>query len=321
MRFWRRLGFAGAACLAFVAGLSSPVAAQQAERRLAVDLKVGDRKALNGQPRVAIASYPVSFVVGGKATGIGGGFGTRAELSVSLQGVGEPEMRQMANEAYADLAARLTAAGIPVVPAAEFNAEAKVATLQRVAGNSQTDSGIFDSRAKKILTAYGSDAAPLIRGTGDIGYRGAIGLIWGFSKTSTNLQATILMPRLIVDFMYLDANRVGGGASGAARVNSNFFFSIAKASMGMAMTTSVRGSGAGAFMEMRDQVVSDQPLQGELLQDISDPPVNIASILGKSRVDAFRVSRDAWIEQVRAAYRGYNQATVDAVVAARSAAN
>lgn len=292
--------------------------AHAAERMLPVVFKVTGAKYMKGQPRIAVGSYPVTYMMAARAKATTGSFQLGgAEMAIFLDGPQEADLRELANEAHKDLLARFDAAGMPSVPPADVAANPDLSKVKRAPGNTTNDKGIIDSRATKSWVTYSADNAPLFDGQGKNG-PGDMLLLGKFGKPGLALGATFVQPRLIIDFTNLNASKQRVVTSGTARVGGEVEFSIDPLSIVHVITPDKKGLGLFARLDPKSQVLSDVAMKGELAKDVKAPPVNFNSIFGKSAVHAVRVDVAEWKDQVRAAYRGYNQAIVDEFKKARA---
>lgn len=260
--------------------------------------------------RVAAPSYGVSYVVAGRArsSATGGSTYTAVDLSVSLEGPTAADMQALADEAHADLLAQLKAAGFEVVAPETAAADPALAAIPRAPGGRGENSGKLDGRANKLWLTFSPAAAPLFQSqnswpAGDLMLLGKLG------KPSKALDATLITPRLILDFTSLNASK-NSTWSGKASAGGALEFSIDGLSQVNVTSADPKGLGVFTRLTLRNQIVSPQPLAGDLAKGVGKPAVNIASLFGRASVDVFRADPAAWREQVRAAYRGYNAGIV-----------
>ena len=269
------------------------------------------------RPRIAVPSYGVSYVIAGRArsSATGGRTYTAVDLTLSLEGPTEQDMQLLADEAHADLLAQLEAAGFETVDPQTTFADPALAAVPRAPGGRGENKGKLDGRADKVWLTFSPAAAPLFQAqnfwpSGDLGLMGKLG------KPSKALDATLVTPRLILDFTSLNASK-NSTWTGKASAGGALEFSID--GMSQVTLTSADAKGLGVFtrLTLGKEIVSETPLAGDLAKGVGRPAVNIASLFGRASVDAFRADPAAWREQVRAAYRGYNAGIVSALASRR----
>jgi hypothetical protein len=131
MNFWKSFCFAGAlAGAVFTASISCPVRAGDE-----APLKISGKDAVKGATQVAIGAFNVGFIFESvdqtKATGgLMGAFGGTTKARSELAGVTPEMMQTIADAAYADFAAQLTAGGFTVVEPATLYAHPAMAKLK-----------------------------------------------------------------------------------------------------------------------------------------------------------------------------------------------
>lgn len=167
----------------------------------------GKTKTLKMQPNIAIAGYNVGAFTDAKVTGkasgdlLGYSQGSRTTIKLVANGIDAAMLQRVADAAHNDLVAQLTAAGISVIPANKVAATPSAGKL----GFSKTPySGTVKvERGKKTILVAGPTATG-VRSymiPGKRTYRGT-----EIVKPSSELNAVMLMPNLVLDFAALKAN-------------------------------------------------------------------------------------------------------------------
>lgn len=177
---------------------------------------------LANRPRIVVPGYTLAFVHGATASAFGGGAGLdtnrrRTQIATRLVGLTDEMAQEIADHAYADLVRQLEAAGFEVLdPAAQLASE----QMQGLARYSAPfgGQGVIDSRATKAWVVYGPKALPPIKGhafeTG-MGAVAASGALLRFGRASRDLDAIIISPRLLIDYIDMESSgqRVYSGSA------------------------------------------------------------------------------------------------------------
>lgn len=286
---------------------------------------------LANRPKIVIPGYTLAFVQGASASAFGGGAGLdtsqrRTQIATRLVGLTDPMAQDMADAAYADLVAQLEAAGFEVVDLATFQASEQMRGLARYDGP-VGGQGIIDSRATKAWVAYGPRALPIIKGhafeTG-MGAVAASGALLRFGRASRDLDAIVLSPRVLLD--YIDMESTGRRTySGSASVDADLRFGINPTSK----VDFVWGNNSGGAMPgwfTTKGAFTPQPF-GILAQtaDRSDSiathnalvSIGFGSVYRQSLVYDAEVSPKRYAALSRAAVQGFNAALVAEIRKAR----
>jgi len=298
---------------------------------LPVALQGHSTRFLANRPKIAVPGYTIAFVHGATASAFGGGAGLdtnqrRTQIATRLVGLTDEVAQEIADEAYADLVRQLEGAGFQVVdPAAQLASE----QMQGLARYSAPvgGQGIIDSRATKAWVVYGPRALPPIKGhafeTG-MGAVAASGALMRFGRASRDLDAIIISPRLLID--YIDMESSGRRTySGSASVDAELRFGINPTSR----VDFVWGNNSGGAMPgwfTTKGAFTPQPF-GILAQtaDRSDSiathnalvSVGFGSIYRQSLVYDAEVSPKRYAALSRAAIQGFNAALVAEIRKAR----
>jgi hypothetical protein len=176
--FGRRLLPALAGMLLVLAPPSALIAASAKD-----PVKVTAAKNVKGAQRVVIGQFTVGFLTERKDSskaggGLMGGFGGRSTVRSTLAGYTQAELQQIADSAYADLAARLAASGFEVVDRTALAASPAVAKLKSEAGPKEMTTATGRDDKAKVLFVGASQTGPLRFMTGDVavGGFGAMGM-------------------------------------------------------------------------------------------------------------------------------------------------
>jgi len=307
-----------------LAATSVPVLAQNAVSVPPVKLSKPNSYGLKGA-KIALLSYAINFVTGQRASA-NASIGTKARAGASLSGVDEAMMRRLANEAYADLRAQLTAAGIPLIDGATVTQVARTAGVVLLPNNIEEnrDGGmVIGSGVKKAYISVGADAAPLTDLYQSAGKVGGFGMLATFgkgnklSKPALDLGAAFVSPSLTIDFADTDA-RTSRTLAGARRasVDIETQFAIRLPSPVNVQVGQAAGIAAPTAMTLPKDVVIDAPFT-------TSNGVSSTSTAGDygewnpAEGGAVVVDLPRWTALVQSAYRAYNAAIVANLMAAR----
>ena len=146
----------GAVVPAAVAAALLVVAPAAAQASFPVKLSGFSGQNLRGGP-VAVPSYQIAFFTQQQGTASGGVL-AKSRLTTTLTGISAETMRGLADEAYADLVAQLTAAGVPMVAEAETRRRWRPRARPRPATpRSRIGAGVtIGAGVKKAYAAYGA---------------------------------------------------------------------------------------------------------------------------------------------------------------------
>lgn len=297
----------------------------------AVALQGHATRYLANRPKIVVSGYTLAFVQGATASAFGGGTGLdtsqrRTQIATRLVGLTDTMAQDMADAAYSDLVAQLRAAGFEVLDPAHFQASEQMSGVARYSAP-VGGQGVIDSRATKAWVAYGPRALPLIRGhafeTG-MGAVAASGALMRFGRASRDLDAVIISPRLLLD--YIDMESSGSRIySGSASVDADLRFGINPISK-VDFVWGNNGGGAMPGWFTTKGVFTPQPF-GILAQtaDRSDSiathnalvSVGFGSVYRQSLVYDAEVSPKRYAALSRAAYQGFNAALVAEIRKAR----
>jgi hypothetical protein len=285
-------------------------------------------KYLSRRPRIAIATYGFGVVRGASASASGAGNGSelaprRTSVTTFLNGVSDDLAAQLADEAYEDLASRLRAAGFDVVAPAEVMAAPHMQSIGRYPAG--TLNGKMGGSA---WTTYAPRSAPLIKGYSNetgLAAIAAAGSLISFGKVSQELDAVVLVPRLVVDNVGMQStgrrNFVGSGS-----VDAEVRFSVTPATRtdfiwgnerggSMPGAFTVKGYGSEepfAVMVKADDRSDSTGLHNALVE------AGFGSMYRQSLVYAVQADPNRFAALSRAAFQGYNSALVDAIKRART---
>ncbi len=302
---------------ALAAATAVPIgrALAQGEARIPIELNLwGAKGAFKKHPRAAIVTYPIRFITA--AEGNGGG---RVGIFLTLKGPTAAEMRMLANEARGDLAARLEAIGLPVVPPAELLANPEFAALGTVPGSAKWDGGKLDPMGNRLWHITASPDAPLHPSWGSTSGSSEFSGIGKFNKASRSLNAVAIAPYLTLEFSTLTGSVNSGSRGSTAWVGGEILFGFKPHSItyyNAGGQRSIENLGGG-FQPKGRILISPTKLPGSLNSNVAVPPPEMADRLGRARIDEFAVDMAAWREWVRQAYRGYNAELVRLIAGAR----
>ena len=276
--------------------------------------------------KIALLSYSINFVTGQRASA-NATVGVKARAGTSLIGVDEATMRQLVNDAHADLKAQLAAAGIPLVDDATIAQTVEAAGITLMAGNrdENRDGGmVIGSGVKKAYVSLGADAAPLTDLYQSAGKVGGFGMLAKFgkgnalSKPALKLGAAFISPSLTIDFADADA-RTGRSLAGSRRasVDIDAQFSIRAPSPTNIQVGQAVGIAGPSTMTLSKDVVVEAPFTNSA--GASAMTTSGAQLEWTTRQDGdIVVDLPRWTELVQAAYRAYNAAIVANLLAIRN---
>lgn len=294
----------------------------------------GDRTLQAGykiNPKVAVPAYHLTFFTAQQGTSVAS-IEARARLTTVLAGV-EPEvMKRLANEAHADLKAKLAAAGVTVID--DETARTAVTGAELLPGNTDIrplTSGItIGGGVRKAWATFGADAAPALKAYHNPGANPAqqmavIGAGRTVAQGSRRIAATVIMPNLIFDFVDTSTS-TGRGLLGNANANvsSQVGFSLRNTSRTNFISTIPVGPavGQGGALGFTRDITDPTPFgvvaTGEAaVRALSTGPTDG---LGNrnTRGDAVVVALPVWEGLVRKYFQAYNAALVAALLGGRA---
>lgn len=296
-----------------------------------IALKSGSTRYLANRPKIAVPAYTIGYIQGASASAFGGGAGSdmvgrRTKIATRLVGLSDQMAQDLADEAHADLLRQLQAAGFTIVDLPALQASPGLRSIARY-GEPVGGQGIIDGRATKAWVAYGPRALPPIKGYAfeqGLTAVAASGALMAFGKASQELDAILLNPRLMID--YIDMQSTGQRTySGSGSVDASLRFAVNTATRADFVWGNERG-GPHVGWFAATGFSSPQPF-GILAQadDRSDSValhnalagVGFGSVYRQSLVYDAEVSPKRFAALTRAAFRGYNAALVAEIRKAR----
>ena len=275
------------------------------------------------RPRIAIPQYAIAFVTGyqsaGSAMGAGSDITPRStKVTTTLIGVSDSLKQQLVEEAYADLLARLKAAGIDVVPAAEVQAAPHLQKIGR-------PEHIRGGDVARMWTVWNAKDAPLIAGFSTDGGLAQSGSLMQLGNVSKELDAVLLMPIISIDHMDI-VNSGRSNYGGQATVQADLNFHVSPSYVSFIWGNDRGGSMPGALVFQRKAAAGE--LFGILYKtdDRSDSKAlhnamaeaGFGSIYRQSIVYGAEVVPERYAALTRAAFQGVNQTIVDQILRARA---
>lgn len=275
------------------------------------------------RPRIAIPQYAIAFVTGyqsaGTALGAGSEIAPRStKVTTTLIGVPDSLKQQLVEEAYADLMARLKAAGVDVVPAAEMQAAPH---MQKI-GRPQHPHG---QDVARMWTVWNAEEAPLVAGFSTDAGLATSGSLLQLGQVSKELDAVLVMPVLSIDYLdIVNSGRSNYGGQATVQADLNFHLSPSYVNI-------VWGNDRGGSMPaaLNFQRKASPELFGILYRtdDRSDSvalhnafaEAGFGSVYRQSLVYGAEVVPERYAALTRAAFQGVNQALVAEIVRARAA--
>lgn len=261
----------------------------------------GARRAFTKHPRAAILSYPIRYIMAGEGNG-----GGRVGIFLTLRGPTEADMAQLANEARDDLAQRLEAIGLPVMPEAEMMANPTIAALDW--GQPHWEDGTPDPMGRRIWYNTAGPGEPVLNRWGSTNGSAEMGIIGRMPGPSRALDAVIIIPSLFLEFSTISGSVNSGSQGSTSWTGGDILFGFKPYSWTYYMAGGQRSIEAlGGSLNPRGRVlISPRQLPGQLNASVAAPSADMTERLGRARIDEYVVDMDAWREWVRAAFRGYN---------------
>jgi len=313
------LHFATAAALSLVWIASAPA------QDFSLKMTGGHASLFKGRGRIAIPSYSINYIVAQKAAA-SGGVSVKAKSTTILAGIDEATMRQMVDEALADLKTQMAAVGLTLATDAEAAGVLSTSGTALAPGNTYRggDSGmVIGKGVKKQFISFGATAAPLtelFQPGGKTGGLGAIGKIGSTNKLNAPgeaIDATLIFPSLTLDFAESEvsvSHTLAGGKRASA--SNEVRFSIRAESPVNVQNPAHRGIGTPGTMRPAKDASTDvafatvEGSTGATSQTHYGSLFDDGTIKNSSLVMADPAK---WTELVRAAYRSYNAAIVSAI--------
>lgn len=286
-----------------------------------------------GHKRVVIPAYHINFIVWQQATAAAS-IAARSRLVLLLTGVDVATLRKLTDEAYADLRAQFAAAGIEVVSEADAQAMVATAGMERLPGNMAVVGGgksiTIGKSVRRGFVTVGASQAPALTayrlpesqtGLGAMAAATQINAGARMYKSAWDLDASILVPSLTLDFAAMEAS-TGGMFGGVASAGGSVRFRIDMDSPTWTLNPASGGrfGTPGALRPGKDVVSQTQ------FATVEEGKAAVRSLgtwvdenyqeVARSRGDAVVVNLPVWEGLVRDAYRGYNAAIVGAVAKA-----
>lgn len=285
----------------------------------------GHASLFKGRGRIAIPSYSINYIVAQKASAAGG-VSVKAKSTTILAGIDEGTMRQMVDEAFADLKTQLSAAGLQLATDAEAATVLSTSGTTLAPGNTYRggDGGIVIGKGvKKQFISFGATAAPLtelFQPGGKVGGLGAIGKIGSTNKLNAPgeaIDATLIFPSLTLDFAESEVSvsrTLAGGKRASA--SNDVKFSIRAESPVNVQNPAVRGIGTPGTMRPEKDAPTDVAFATVEGGTSATSQTNYGSLFDDGTIkNSSLVMADPakWTELARAAYRSYNAAIVSAI--------
>jgi hypothetical protein len=284
---------------------------------------VGNNAALfKGHANFAVPTYHVNFVTSHQATAVAS-ISARARLAMVLVGPDETIMRRLTDEAYADLRAQFTAAGLPLL--SEADTKTVAAEMELVPGNMDKAPPIsgftigksnrrgwvtFGPGAAPAMTAFRNMSSPNGMTTGFAGLAAS-----KMNKPAGVLDAIVIVPSLTVDFANLTASTGSNflGRSTASVGGTVGFSVLAGSPVTFQNPAGQTGMGTPGTIRPKEDVLSKTVFAKV---EEGGAAVNVGSMASvvdenyqtvqRARGDAVVVDIAVWEGRVRDAYKAYN---------------
>jgi hypothetical protein len=285
----------------------------------------GHASLFKGRGRIAIPSYSINYIIAQKAAAAGG-VSVKAKSTTILAGIDEATMRQVVDEAFADLKTQMAAAGLPLATDAEAAGVLSTSGTALAPGNTYRggDGGIVIGKGvKKQFISFGATAAPLtelFQPGGKVGGLGAIAKIGSTNKLNAPgeaIDATLIFPSLTLDFAESEVSvsrTLAGGKRASA--SNEVKFSIRVESPVNIQNPAMRGIGTPGMMRPAKDASTDVAFATVEGSTGATSQTNYGSLFDDGTIkNSSLVMADPakWTELARAAFRSYNAAIVSAI--------
>lgn len=312
------LSFAATA-IALVCTISAPA------QDFSLKLTGGHAGLFKGRGRLAIPSYSINYIIAQKAAAAGG-VSVKAKSTTILAGIDEATMRQIVDEAFADLKTQMAAAGLPLASDAEAASVLSTSGTVLAPGNTYRggDGGIVIGKGvKKQFISFGATAAPLtelFQPGGKTGGLGAIAKIGSTNKLNSPgeaIDATLLFPSLTLDFADSEVSvstTLAGGKRASA--SNEVRFSIRAESPVNVQNPATRGIGTPGTLRPAKDADTDVAFATVEGSTGATSQTNYGSLFDDGTIknsNLVKADPAKWTELARAAYRSYNAAIVAAI--------
>lgn len=278
------------------------------------------------RPKVAVPHYALAFSQATKSSASAAGAGSditprRTTIATRLYGFTDQMGESLAESAYKDLVAQLTAAGFEVVGKEAVQANARYQALPRYPGPYRA------TNAWSGWSVYGPEGLPLVKGYSTeqgMAAMASSGALLAMGHVSKELDAVLLLPRIQIDYAVAE----GTGHRkyvGSANVEVELKFTmnpwsrtdfIAGNERGGAMPGAWTTKGTGSAEPFAILVKADDRSDSVGLHN-AFATAGFGSLYRQSLVYDAEISPKRFTALTRAAYQGYNAALVAALVKAR----
>jgi hypothetical protein len=160
-----------------------------------------------------LGAYRSATAIGGARGLLGGGYNAKSKVELTAEGIDEPLLTRIANAGYADLVAQLGQAGFEVVPLEQAMGSPGATKLKF--GGASYESTVSVDKGKKRALIVGPQATG-VRGNFPIA-KMEIGS-FGAPALSSELQAMIVLPNVVLDFAQLKGSKFGNKATSEAEL-------------------------------------------------------------------------------------------------------
>jgi hypothetical protein len=278
-----------------------------------------------GRSKIAIPSYSINYIIAQSASA-SGGVSVKAKSTTILVGIDEALMRQIADEAFADLKEQMTTAGLSLATDAEAAGVLTASGTALTPNNIKRggDGGMVIGKGiKKQFISVGASAAPLtelFQAGGKTGGLGALSKIGSTNKLNSPgeaIDSTLIFPSLTLDFAESEVS-VGRTLVGGKRASASneVRFSIRAESPVNIQNPAHRGIGTPGAMRPAKDVSTTAEFATVEGGTSASSRANYGSLFddGMVKNSSLVVADTAkWTELARAAYRAYNAAIVSAI--------
>jgi len=290
----------------------------------------GGIKLLTRTDRIAVPTYRMVFVVRNGMRAMGDSGNVSLEMSATLAGVALDDLRDIADQALADVLTQVAATGRPIVPLEEIQASKGWSELKTTAVPFEK-SPFADARLFYVVTPRDR---PLINGHYDAPISDqspmALGNWRALNQISVDTKAVIVIPTVVIDFSEMSGSGFKVYSSSASLNIKPGLYVVPVLTKHHMFHAKIRIAGEGANMLLKDKVgigqagefvetsrygnkEEYQAIVGELWTNPNTPAWAIPSRVYEVSAHQYVVNRDIFREAVMDGVRAVNRGLAEAV--------
>lgn len=290
----------------------------------------GGIKLLTRTDRIAVPTYRMVFVVRNGMRAMGDSGNVSLEMSATLAGVALDDLRDIADQALADVLAQVAATGRPIVPLEEIQASKGWSELKTTAVPFEK-SPFADARLFYVVTPRDR---PLINGHYDAPISDqspmALGNWRALNQISVDTKAVIVIPTVVIDFSEMSGSGFRVYSSSANISIKPGLYVVPHLTKHHMFHAKIRIAGEGANMLLKDKVGIGQAgefvetarygnkaeyeaIVGSLWTNPNTPAWAIPSKVYEISAHQYVVNRDIFKQAVMDGVRAVNRSLAEAV--------